>query len=109
MPCLQDGKPSRGLGLTEIDTGHAGMGGSRILADVIEHPLAVAVMAARPGGKPSEDALRRDALDDGPADAHPLGCKWGGQPYEGCWRRLLAAGPPSMTSFVLRRSGEGND
>jgi acyl-CoA synthetase (AMP-forming)/AMP-acid ligase II len=41
------------------------------VADDIKYQLPVAFVVAKPGTKPSEDALRRFALDHGPAYAHP--------------------------------------
>ena len=39
--------------------------------DEIKYQLPVAFVVAKPGTAPSEDALRRFALDNGPAYAHP--------------------------------------
>jgi acyl-CoA synthetase (AMP-forming)/AMP-acid ligase II len=39
--------------------------------DEIKYQLPVAFVVPRPGAEPSEDALRRFALDNGPAYAHP--------------------------------------
>jgi acyl-coenzyme A synthetase/AMP-(fatty) acid ligase len=39
--------------------------------DEIKYQLPVAFVVPRPGTSPSEDALRRFALDRGPAYAHP--------------------------------------
>ena len=39
--------------------------------DEIKYQLPVAFVVPRPGARPSEDALRRFALDNGPAYAHP--------------------------------------
>jgi acyl-CoA synthetase (AMP-forming)/AMP-acid ligase II len=39
--------------------------------DEIKYQLPVAFVVPRPGAQPSEDALRRFALDNGPAYAHP--------------------------------------
>jgi long-chain acyl-CoA synthetase len=39
--------------------------------DEIKYQLPVAFVVPRPGTRPSEDALRRFALDNGPAYAHP--------------------------------------
>jgi acyl-coenzyme A synthetase/AMP-(fatty) acid ligase len=39
--------------------------------DAIKYQLPVAFVVPKPGTKPSEDALRRFALDNGPAYAHP--------------------------------------
>ena len=41
------------------------------VADEIKYQLPVAFVVAKPGSTPSEDALRRFALDNGPAYAHP--------------------------------------
>jgi long-chain acyl-CoA synthetase len=41
------------------------------VADQIKYQLPVAFVVPRPGARPSEDALRRFALDHGPAYAHP--------------------------------------
>lgn len=41
------------------------------VADEIKYQLPVAFVVPRPGARPSEDALRRFALDNGPAYAHP--------------------------------------
>jgi long-chain acyl-CoA synthetase len=41
------------------------------VADEIKYQLPVAFVVPRPGTAPSEDALRRFALDNGPAYAHP--------------------------------------
>jgi long-chain acyl-CoA synthetase len=41
------------------------------VADEIKYQLPVAFVVPKPGSKPSEDALRRFALDNGPAYAHP--------------------------------------
>ena len=41
------------------------------VADEIKYQLPVAFVVPRPGSDPSEDALRRFALDNGPAYAHP--------------------------------------
>jgi acyl-CoA synthetase (AMP-forming)/AMP-acid ligase II len=41
------------------------------VADEIKYQLPVAFVVPRPGATPSEDALRRFALDNGPAYAHP--------------------------------------
>jgi acyl-CoA synthetase (AMP-forming)/AMP-acid ligase II len=41
------------------------------VADDIKYQLPVAFVVPRPGSTPSEDALRRFALDNGPAYAHP--------------------------------------
>ena len=41
------------------------------VADEIKYQLPVAFVVPRPGARPSEDALRRYALDNGPAYAHP--------------------------------------
>ena len=41
------------------------------VADEIKYQLPVAFVVPRPGVKPSVDALRRHALDNGPAYAHP--------------------------------------
>ena len=41
------------------------------VADEIKYQLPVAFVVAKPGSKPSEDVLRRFALDNGPAYAHP--------------------------------------
>ena len=41
------------------------------VADEIKYQLPVAFVVPKPGAKPSEDALRRFALDNGPAYAHP--------------------------------------
>jgi long-chain acyl-CoA synthetase len=41
------------------------------VADEIKYQLPVAFVVAKPGTRPSEDALRRFALDNGPAYAHP--------------------------------------
>ena len=41
------------------------------VADEIKYQLPVAFVVPRPGTSPSEDALRRFALDNGPAYAHP--------------------------------------
>ena len=41
------------------------------VADEIKYQLPVAFVVPRPGAIPSEDALRRFALDNGPAYAHP--------------------------------------
>jgi long-chain acyl-CoA synthetase len=41
------------------------------VADEIKYQLPVAFVVPRPGTTPSEDALRRFALDNGPAYAHP--------------------------------------
>jgi acyl-CoA synthetase (AMP-forming)/AMP-acid ligase II len=39
--------------------------------DEIKYQLPVAFVVSKPGAKPTEDALRRFALDNGPAYAHP--------------------------------------
>ena len=39
--------------------------------DEIKYQLPVAFVVPKPGAKPSEEALRRFALDNGPAYAHP--------------------------------------
>ena len=39
--------------------------------DEIKYQLPVAFVVPRPGTQPSEEALRRFALDNGPAYAHP--------------------------------------
>ena len=39
--------------------------------DEIKYQLPVAFVVPRPGTRPTEDALRRFALDNGPAYAHP--------------------------------------
>ena len=39
--------------------------------DEIKYQLPVAFVVARPGTTPTEEALRRFALDNGPAYAHP--------------------------------------
>jgi len=39
--------------------------------DEIKYQLPVAFVVAKPGRKPSEETLRRYALDNGPAYAHP--------------------------------------
>ena len=41
------------------------------VADEIKYQLPVAFVVPRPGAAPSEDALRRFALDNGPSYAHP--------------------------------------
>ena len=41
------------------------------VADEIKYQLPVAFVVPKPGSNPSEDALRRFALDNGPAYAHP--------------------------------------
>jgi long-chain acyl-CoA synthetase len=41
------------------------------VADEIKYQLPVAFVVPKPGAKPSEDTLRRFALDNGPAYAHP--------------------------------------
>jgi len=41
------------------------------VADEIKYQLPVAFVVPKPGSKPTEDALRRFALDNGPAYAHP--------------------------------------
>jgi acyl-CoA synthetase (AMP-forming)/AMP-acid ligase II len=41
------------------------------VADAIKYQLPVAFIVPKPGTTPSEDALRRFALDNGPAYAHP--------------------------------------
>jgi long-chain acyl-CoA synthetase len=41
------------------------------VADEIKYQLPVAFVVPRPGAAPSEDALRRFTLDNGPAYAHP--------------------------------------
>jgi long-chain acyl-CoA synthetase len=41
------------------------------VADTIKYQVPVAFVVARPGAAPTEDALRRFALDNGPAYAHP--------------------------------------
>jgi acyl-coenzyme A synthetase/AMP-(fatty) acid ligase len=41
------------------------------VADDIKYQLPVAFVVPKPGATPSEDALRRFALDNGPAYAHP--------------------------------------
>ena len=41
------------------------------VADEIKYQLPVAFVVPKPGAAPSEDALRRFALDNGPAYAHP--------------------------------------
>jgi acyl-CoA synthetase (AMP-forming)/AMP-acid ligase II len=41
------------------------------VADDIKYQLPVAFVVPKPGAQPSEDALRRFALDKGPAYAHP--------------------------------------
>jgi len=41
------------------------------VADEIKYQLPVAFVVAKPGSKPTEDVLRRFALDNGPAYAHP--------------------------------------
>jgi acyl-coenzyme A synthetase/AMP-(fatty) acid ligase len=41
------------------------------VADEIKYQLPVAFVVATPGTQPTEDALRRFALDNGPAYAHP--------------------------------------
>jgi long-chain acyl-CoA synthetase len=41
------------------------------VADAIKYQLPVAFVVAKPGTSPTEDALRRFALDNGPAYAHP--------------------------------------
>ncbi len=41
------------------------------VADEIKYQLPVAFVVPRPGAEPSEDTLRRYALDNGPAYAHP--------------------------------------
>jgi len=41
------------------------------VADEIKYQLPVAFVVPKPGAKPGEDALRRFALDNGPAYAHP--------------------------------------
>ncbi|MBM3649075.1 MAG: acyl--CoA ligase [Alphaproteobacteria bacterium] len=41
------------------------------VADEIKYQLPVAFVVPKPGAKPNEDALRRFALDNGPAYAHP--------------------------------------
>jgi acyl-CoA synthetase (AMP-forming)/AMP-acid ligase II len=41
------------------------------VADEIKYQLPVAFVVPKPGARPSEDALRRFALDNGPAYAHP--------------------------------------
>jgi long-chain acyl-CoA synthetase len=41
------------------------------VADEIKYQLPVAFVVAKPGTTPTEDALRRFALDNGPAYAHP--------------------------------------
>lgn len=41
------------------------------VADEVKYQLPVAFVVPRPGRKPSEDTLRRFALDNGPAYAHP--------------------------------------
>jgi acyl-CoA synthetase (AMP-forming)/AMP-acid ligase II len=41
------------------------------VADEIKYQLPVAFVVPKPGAQPSEDALRRFALDNGPAYAHP--------------------------------------
>jgi acyl-CoA synthetase (AMP-forming)/AMP-acid ligase II len=41
------------------------------VADEIKYQLPVAFVVPKPGSKPSADALRRFALDNGPAYAHP--------------------------------------
>jgi acyl-CoA synthetase (AMP-forming)/AMP-acid ligase II len=41
------------------------------VADEIKYQLPVAFVVPRPGSAPSEEALRRFALDNGPAYAHP--------------------------------------
>jgi len=41
------------------------------VADEIKYQLPVAFVVAKPGSKPSEDVLRRFALDNRPAYAHP--------------------------------------
>lgn len=41
------------------------------VTDEIKYQLPVAFVVPKPGARPSEDALRRFALDNGPAYAHP--------------------------------------
>ncbi|HZP98893.1 MAG TPA: class I adenylate-forming enzyme family protein [Reyranella sp.] len=41
------------------------------VADEIKYQLPVAFVVPKPGARPDEDALRRFALDNGPAYAHP--------------------------------------
>jgi acyl-coenzyme A synthetase/AMP-(fatty) acid ligase len=41
------------------------------VADEIKYQLPVAFVVPKPGTTPSEDVLRRFALDNGPAYAHP--------------------------------------
>ena len=41
------------------------------VADEVKYQLPVAFVVPKPGATPSEDALRRFALDNGPAYAHP--------------------------------------
>jgi long-chain acyl-CoA synthetase len=41
------------------------------VSDEIKYQLPVAFVVAKPGTQPTEDALRRFALDNGPAYAHP--------------------------------------
>jgi acyl-coenzyme A synthetase/AMP-(fatty) acid ligase len=41
------------------------------VADEIKYQLPVAFVVPQPGARPSEDTLRRFALDNGPAYAHP--------------------------------------
>jgi acyl-CoA synthetase (AMP-forming)/AMP-acid ligase II len=41
------------------------------VADEIKYQLPVAFVVPKPGARPSEDTLRRFALDNGPAYAHP--------------------------------------
>lgn len=41
------------------------------VADEIKYQLPVAFVVPKPGAKPTEDGLRRFALDNGPAYAHP--------------------------------------
>lgn len=41
------------------------------VSDEIKYQLPVAFVVPRPGAQPTEDALRRFALDNGPAYAHP--------------------------------------
>ena len=41
------------------------------VADEIKYQLPVAFVVPKPGASPSEDALRRFALDNGPPYAHP--------------------------------------
>jgi acyl-coenzyme A synthetase/AMP-(fatty) acid ligase len=41
------------------------------VADEIKYQLPVAFVVPKPGASPSEDTLRRYALDNGPAYAHP--------------------------------------